>query len=788
MSPSEPAAVEPTAAPPDRRMVPIAAASWAVAGLATSGVAWAWPVLGVVGVAALVWGIAPWRIHPRGGRRPWGVALALVTLAMATSAGVRAAQLDSSVIAGHAEAGAMVEVEVQVGTDPSLSSSNRPVVVVRGDLVGLVGRGEGWRAQMPVLLLASSAHQDWLAVPAGATVRTWARARPADRGDGLAAVLIARQPPELVHDQGPVDRAVDHFRATLRAAVSAEPADRRALLPALVVGDTSQMSGELGQVFEATGLTHLNAVSGANLALFLAFALTAARWIGVRGWPLRLIGVACVVAFVLVCRTEPSVLRAAAMGLVTLAALGQGSDATKGLRHLSVAAVGLLIIDPWLSRSAGFAMSALASGAIIWCARPWQQALRRWLPGWVAEAVTVPLSAQLVTQPIVTGLSGAVSMVGIICNALAGPLVGPATVLGLSAGALGLVFPIGAAFLGWVGGWCAQGIIWIARAGAALPGATWTWPTTAVGLAVLSACCLALLVGMPLLLRRPVVVIALALLVMLAGIRAPLQPGWPPQGWRIVACDVGQGDATVLWAGSGSAVVVDVGPEPQLLDRCLTSLGVRSIPVLVLTHYHDDHVGGLAGIGDRGVGMVLVSPLASPAAAARAVAAWTERREIPVQVARVDQRWDAGAVDWRTLSVGPPVVQTSRATGESPGENNASIVAVATVDRISVLLTGDIEPEAQRLLVGNPAATAVVLKVPHHGSGNHLPEFFRHSGASLALIGVGADNTFGHPAARTLTTLRTGGMTVLRTDLHGSIALSRDDHTIRVRTQRQENP
>ena len=73
-------------------------------------------------------------------------------------------------------------------------------------------------------------------------------------------------------------------------------------------------------------------------------------------------------------------------------------------------------------------------------------------------------------------------------------------------------------------------------------------------------------------------------------------PGWPPRGWVLVACDVGQGDGLVLDAGDGAAVVVDTGPDPTLVDGCLRRLGVRRVPLVVLTHFHADHVGGLAGV------------------------------------------------------------------------------------------------------------------------------------------------------------------------------------------------
>ena len=260
-----------------------------------------------------------------------------------------------------------------------------------------------------------------------------------------------------------------------------------------MLGDTSRLTPELTEDFQSTGLTHLTAVSGANLTLLLAFVLTMARWAGVRGWWLRVAGLLGVVVFIALCRTEPSVLRAAAMGLVALAALGAGGRRA-GVRNLGVAMVVLLLVDPFLARSFGFALSVLASGGIIWWARRWADVLSRWLPRVLAELVSVPLAAHLATLPLVAAIAGQVSVSGLLANAIAGPLVGPATVLGFAAAGLSLLSAPAAAVAGFGAAWCAQGIIWVAHAGAALPGSDWRWPTTGAALTWLTVA--AVLVGL----------------------------------------------------------------------------------------------------------------------------------------------------------------------------------------------------------------------------------------------------------------------------------------------------
>ena len=177
----------------------------------------------------------------------------------------------------------------------------------------------------------------------------------------------------------------------------------------------------LADDFRTTGLTHLLAVSGTNLTLVVGFLLVVARWVRVRGRWLYVVGVLGIVGFVLLARTEPSVLRAAAMGGVGLLALGSNGR-QRGSRALGVALVALLLVDPGLATSVGFALSVLATGGILLLAPGWRDALARWLPRWLAEAVAVPAAAQLACTPLVAAISGQVSLVAVGANLLVAPV------------------------------------------------------------------------------------------------------------------------------------------------------------------------------------------------------------------------------------------------------------------------------------------------------------------------------------------------------------------------------
>lgn len=773
----------------DLRLVPLAVAGWLGCWLGTSGTEWGLAAGALIGACVL--GVAGWR------RSLLILAVALVALTSLGLAAVRHHQLHTGPLPTLAAADAVAEVEVVTAGEPRVRPDRFGAgdsLVIRGTVRSVSGRGAHWALRTPVLVLASgSAAEAWQEQPVGTRFRVLTRVGPAEVNDDVAAVLRVREPGSVVAAPGPGLRAVERVRAGLREAVADRRPDQRALVPALVLGDVSAITDDLRADFQTTGLTHLLAVSGANLTLLLAFLLVVARTVGVRGWWLRGIAVVGVVIFVALCRSEPSVLRAAAMGLVGLAALGTdpGRGFRRGLRSLSLAMVLLLIIDPWLARSVGFALSVLASAGIIGWSGGWAERMAAWLPRWVAEALAVPLAAQLATQPVVTAISGQVSVVGLVTNAVAGPLVGPATVFGFLAAGLSLLSPWLAAAAGFGAAWCAQGIIWVAGGGALLPGAAWSWPSSPPALVAVALGSLGLGLLVPTVVRRPWLAGALALLLVITLLRAPVLPGWPPRGWLLVACDVGQGDGLVVSLGRGSAVVVDTGPEPEPMDRCLRQLGVRQVPLLVLTHFHADHVGGLAGVTSRrSVGEVWVSPLASPAPEAVQVRSLAADAGARVRTPEVGSSGALGPLTWEVLGPvdgsGPAATGTPpTGDGESAAENDASLVLRLHVDGVRILLTGDVEPSGQRAILASGADLAAdVLKAPHHGSARQERAFFAASGASVVVASAGEKNSYGHPAPSMITMARSLRMTVLRTDQQGGVALTRTDRGIGAVTQR----
>ena len=390
-------------------------------------------------------------------------------------------------------------------------------------------------------------------------------------------------------------------------------------MPALVDGDDAAVEESLADDFRTTGLTHLLAVSGTNLTLLVGFLLVIARWCGVRGRWLLLVAGLGIVGFVLLARTEPSVLRAAVMGSVGLVALSSNGR-QRAVRALGVAVTVLLLAQPGLAVSPGFVLSVLATAGIVLVAPGWRDALARWAPRWLAEAVAVPAAAQLACTPVVAAISGQVSLVAVVANLLVAPVVGPATVLGLAGGLVGLLVPWLGRLLGTGAGWCVAWVVEVATRGAALPTAAVTWGTGALSLVVLVVLSVGVALLGPVVLRRRWAALACAAVVLVVMLVRLPSPGWPPSGWVMVMCDVGQGDALVLRTGERQAVVVDAGPDPDAVDGCLDRLHLEQLPLVVLTHFHADHVDGLPGVlEDRAVGSVETTTLLDPPGAVRDV-------------------------------------------------------------------------------------------------------------------------------------------------------------------------
>lgn len=771
----------------DARLVPLALAIWAAAGVSPvipSG--WVFGAAAAL-LAAVTVVLVVRRRLVRGGdeRRARSLAAVAVVLLGLATAGVTATLHVAASRAGPvpelAADGATAEVELTVDLDPlpRAGPDGRPgYVVFRATIRRLSVDGVDHVVRTPVVVTGSLA---WRAVTPGQLVQSRGRFAPTERGEQPAAVVAMRTEPTVLAEAGAVQCAATNLRAGLREASSGLGPAERGLVPGLVVGDVSGLLPELADAFETTNLTHLVAVSGTNLTIVLAFVLGAARWIGLRSWVIPVLGVTCVAGFVIVARPEPSVLRAAAMGLVALAGVAAGTR-RHGIPALALAIIGLVLIDPWLARAYGFALSVLATAGILILGPPCVDALSTRLPRWAAAAVTIPIVAQIPVIPVIAVLSESISVVSIVANLLAGLVVAPTTIAGVGATLLAPVSMSLAAAAAHVAGLGAWWIIKVATYGARLPGAELGWPVSPASVALLAVCSLLAAVLVPTILRRRLLSAGLAV-GLVAWLVTPIPlpdptrwlAGWPPKDWAVIACDVGQGDALVLRVDRDSGVVIDTGVAPDAVDRCLQDIGIRHVPYLLLTHYDADHIGGLSGVlRGRQVDEIAVTPVGADTERAADVRAAAAAAGAEVSYPAAGGEYTVGAVAWEVLW--PPPGRES-VVGDNTGGNDASVVIRADVAGVRILLTGDVEPIAQRAILRAGAdLRADVVKVAHHGAADQEPAFVAASDAKVAVISAGVDNDYGHPAPVTMRLLRSLDLTILRTDRQGALAvLSTDD-------------
>lgn len=746
-----------------------------------------------------------------GGVPSWAglLVLTLVSICVCLSALTAAlAVRETGPISELGEERATVTLEGVVASEPRAVAqpAGRPesaeLVILRLDVNRVTGRGQQSAVQAPVLVMGDST---WRDVRWQQTVVVTGRLGPTDDpADDVVATLNPRGPPQVVGDAGLVVRLADAVRARFASATEALPADARGLMPGLVIGDTSRTPPELTEAMLTTGMTHLSAVSGSNVAIVLAAALGLCRLAGLRRRWRPLVALLLLGAFVVLVRPEPSVIRAAAMGAVGLLGLST-SRRRAGIPALAAAVLVLLCWDPWLSRSFGFALSTLATLGLLLFANPWGEVVARWLPARIKHwgpAFAIPVAAQLMCAPVIVLLQGSVSIIGIVANLLAAPLVAPATVLGVTTALLAVVWQTGASWLAWLGAVPTLGIAWVARTCAEVPMGTIPWPDGAPGALALAGLSLVLVIAGPWLRhhsrRKPLAFLSVGVFAL--GASAPTQlVTWPLVGWQFVMCDVGQGDGLVLSTGPGHAVVVDAGPEPDLIDGCLARLRVEVVDAVVLTHFHADHVDGLPGVlHGRTVRRILTTPVHDPAFQSREVADWAAAAQVPVE--------EVYAGDVLTFpGVVARVWWPARVIQAGSVPNNASVVltvdiagpaAAGAPGILRLALLGDIEREAahQVLLAlrgegGTGAGQTLeegfdIVKVAHHGSANRDDALLTALRAPVAMISVGVDNDYGHPAASTLNALQNNGFRVFRTDLSGDVAARKgDDGQLQVATR-----
>jgi competence protein ComEC len=599
----------------------------------------------------------------------------------------------------------------------------------------------GYRLRSPARLISSEAQ--FKEILPGQKIRVQVIVQPSKEGR-VAALLINKGSFVVLSPPSRWAKSLDRIRDGLRAASGT--GDSGALIPGMVLGDTSLQSATFKNEMRRSGLTHLVAVSGANFAIVSTFILYLMQFI-FRRIPLRLGATALfLIAFIALVRPSPSVLRAAAMAAVLLIAQGthRGRDS---LPALGFAIAAVVVADPWQVRDPGFALSVLATAGLLIAAPRLVEKFSTVMPKPLAIVIATPLAATLFCSPVIVAISGQLSLMSIVANVLAAPAVAPITIVGFVAGLISPALPALSELLLWCVKPLAAWVAWIASVISDY--SVITFATGAKGFFIIAG-----VLALGYFLNRKVVITALLILIAISWLLR-----FPGSDWQVANCDVGQGDSMVVNLGDHRAIVIDTGPDPIAEDRCLHQLGIKKIELLILTHVHADHVGGVDGaIRDRSV---MAQWFGNVRAGKRATFA-SDRGPVTVEVL-----WPQG--QWADEQTSDP--------------NNSSIAVVLRTPDYSLFAGGDMEPLTQAQIA--PLVGRVdIYKVCHHGSRFQDESFTRALSPTISVISVGEGNSYGHPAPQTIQSLTRLGSRVLRTDLDGAIAIRANGSRFRIRTSK----
>jgi competence protein ComEC len=607
------------------------------------------------------------------------------------------------------------------------------------------------------------------------------------------------------HRGGPAG-AIDAMRRRAeRATAAGLPAEQAALSRGMVLGQDERIRAEIRDDFRDSGLGHLLAVSGQNVMLLAALALPLLA--AARASPATRIVVllALIAIYVPLAGAGPSLQRAGIMGAAGLAALAAGRPASRWY-CLLLAAAATLAVNPLAVGDPGWQLSFAAVAGILVLAPPMRGALSA-LPRPLAEGVAVTVAATVATAPLIGHHFGSVPLASLPANLAALPAVAPVMWIGMLQSALGQAAEIPA--FGTVAGAACEAIgradrlalTWleaVARFFAELPGLQLELPlgsplAVCVAYALIAAAALgvrrlataaeprgrALQAAWRRTPRARRVAAGLAAALGAGAVaHAGLAPPAPPERLTVSFLDVGQGDATLIQDGQGAAVLFDGGPSEARVYRLVRRAGVRRLSAVVATHASADHHGGLREVLERiPVDLLVDGGDGASDPEFRALLAEARQRDVRITPAVAGQALRVGRLDIRILSPPP------RGPGPVPEDPNPrATTALVSAGGFELLLSADAESPS---LLPLPLPDVEALKVPHHGSADPgLPELLRRLRPEVAVIEVGADNPYGHPAPATVSALERAVPRVYRTDRDGTVRVSVDGTTMEVATER----
>ncbi len=624
---------------------------------------------------------------------------------------------------------------------------------------------------------------------------------------GIDSLMAYPRVRVLAHDRGNVFRAalIDARGSLSGALADALPEPQASLAAGVLLGKRVDLPPDLTEDMNATGTSHLVAVSGQNVTLVAGLLMAALAWVIGRR-PAAWLALAAVIGYSLLVGGEPSVVRAAIMGALYVVATALGRQSS-GPIALALAGAAMTAVDPHAVHDVSFQLSFAATlglmtlGSLLVMRA--QASAQRW-PGVAAFPLTRPaielaaitMAAIAFTLPITAVNFQRVSLVAPLANLLAVPAFLAVALTAAVTAAVGALLPAATSVLGWLAWPPAAYMVTVVRLMADVPLASAEVGGLGTPHAIVYYGALAVVVWLlgrrrpepvaplppeRLPATRPLIPAAgIALLLALASALLWLAVTAPTSGRLTVTfLDVGQGDAILIEGPDGQRILVDGGPSEEAVSAALgRSLPFydRRIDLVVLTHPQADHLGGLPAVLRRyHVGSVLASPIEVDSAVYRAWKDAQRGESVPCHDAAAGQTIDLGNGARLYVLSAPP---------EGSDSEEDSVVIKLTMGWASFLLTGDIESSREAALVRSGAdLRATVYKVPHHGSAtSSTSEFVSAVDPLVDVISVGRDNRFGHPSPELLE--RVDGDAVFRTDVHGDIAISTDGRRLWIETDR----
>lgn len=571
------------------------------------------------------------------------------------------------------------------------------------------------------------------------------------------------------------------------------PSKEASLLAGMLIGYTADMPEELEEDFRRAGLSHTLAVSGANIAFLLLPLLWLLQKIGFnRRWS-SAIAFPLMLVYVFATGMEASVVRAAIMAGITLLGMILWRK-TDIFCSMAASAILILLFNSYMLFDMGFLLSFLATLSLVVFHKPFYERLPAKIPKSIRDTLAGTLAAQLGVIPIIAYNFNTFSLISIVSNLLVVPLTGFFTLLGAILAATGSFIPWLGQLLGFVTRILADIILFLTENIAMLPWAEINLATPAFILVVAYYLVLIYIrygypklpkeVGRPLL--AGIFVICGIIFVFIA---------LPHESLRIYFADVGQGDCVLISTPKGKNIIIDGGGSindekgsyagERIVVPLLYDLNMIDIDLMIATHGHADHIGGLRTVLEKVAVKKLVIADA-PDVEMRELSDYAVEKGIPVEKVKEGALiFQEGSISLEALYPlkDPQLMPKSPAVSA----NELSLVTQLVYGEFSAVFTGDIGAETEkRILEYGNVSDCDVLKVAHHGSKYSSDEaFLKAVNPSLAVILVG-QNKYGHPSPEAMKRLQEQGAVVYQTIESGGILLEawEDEERMRLRVTR----